>query len=154
MFCCTYVAKAVFLFAVPQWLKFSFFLQIFCNWISWVSDLRYESWHDATNQSWLMQRLNIVAGTRLYTGRRHTVSQAAFSREKTYLRFPNCSTQTSLYDYKMFKARHLRFKNKCNSTVREMKTKALAITQLICAFVFASVNNEFSRHKAPINLFM
>ena len=73
---------------------------------------------------------------------------------KKFLRFPNCSTQTSLYDYKMFKARHLGSKNKCNSTVREMKTKAIVITQLICAFVFTSVNNEFSRNAAPIHLFM
>ena len=69
-------SQSCFSFAVPQWLKFSFFLLkssidvFFCNWMSWVSDLRHESWHDATNQSWLMQRLNIVAGTRLYTGRR------------------------------------------------------------------------------------
>ena len=130
---------------------------MFCNWISRVSDLRYKGgMTQRTNQSWLMQRLYIVAGTRLYTGRRQRVMilSSSLLTRKTFLRFSNCSTQTSLCEYKMFKARHLSFKKKCNCTVREMKTKALVNTQLICAFVFASVNNEFSHIAAPMHLFM
>ena len=124
---------------------------MFCNWISRVSDLRYESWRDATNQSWLMQRLNIVAGTRLYTGRRHRVMilSSSLLTRKAFFRFPNCSTQTSLYDYKMFKARNFGFEKKCNRTVRETKANAL---RGFFAFVF--VNNEFSHNAARMHLFM
>ena len=82
-------SKRCFSFAVLQWLKFSFFLlKSSTEYLGFpISVMKLLSWHDATNQSWLMQRLNIVAGTRLYTGRRHRVSQAAFSREKSFRGF-------------------------------------------------------------------
>ena len=123
---------------------------MFCNWISRVSD----GGMTQRIKSWLMQRLNTVADTRLYTGRRQRVMilSSSLLTRKTFWRFSNCSTQTSLCEYKMFKARHLSFKKKCNCTVREMKTKALVNTQLICAFVFASVNNEFSHNAAPMRI--
>ena len=69
---------------------------------------------------------------------------------KMFLRFLNCSTQTSLYDNKLLDI----WDFKKSVTVREMKTKALVITRLICAFVFASVDNEFSHNAAPMHLFM
>ena len=114
---------------------------MFCNWISWVSEFRYESWHDATIQSWLMQRLNIVVGTR-YTLDGNIGSLKQPSHEKVFEVSELFNTNQPLRLQNVYKARHLGFKKKCNSTVREMRTKALVITQLICAFVFSSINEE------------